>query len=197
MSKILICDTCEVFRHGLTVHLQNEHDVVAATSAEGLERGPGEADLVIVDVVNACRVQRHAMPHDVPLLLLIDDGASHQLCDVLAGVSPTSVLHRNAPMRTAIVAVDTTLCGGRYVDPAVSAWRDGIVEVLMMTKEFTMREREVCRMVLDGRLAPEVARRLGLSVHTVKHHLSSIYAKAGVSGRGELAELFSTSRLFL
>jgi DNA-binding NarL/FixJ family response regulator len=50
----------------------------------------------------------------------------------------------------------------------------------------TPREREVAELVGNGLGNGEVARRLGLSIHTVKNYLFSIFDKTGVSNRAEL-----------
>lgn len=48
------------------------------------------------------------------------------------------------------------------------------------------REREILAVAIEGVTAREIASRFSLSEATVRSHLSSIYAKAGVSGRLEL-----------
>ncbi|HSC01918.1 MAG TPA: response regulator transcription factor [Solirubrobacteraceae bacterium] len=45
------------------------------------------------------------------------------------------------------------------------------------------REREVLQLVAAGLSSPEVARRLNLSITTVKTHLQRVYEKLGVSDR--------------
>ena len=50
----------------------------------------------------------------------------------------------------------------------------------------TPREREVVRLVADGFGNREVANQLGLSTHTVKNYLFSVFDKIGVSSRAEL-----------
>ena len=47
----------------------------------------------------------------------------------------------------------------------------------------TRREREVLRMLAQGRTNDEIATELVLSVRTVESHVASIYSKIGVSGR--------------
>jgi DNA-binding NarL/FixJ family response regulator len=47
----------------------------------------------------------------------------------------------------------------------------------------TSRERDVLRLVAEGRANSEIAAALFLSVRTVEHHVASIYMKIGVSGR--------------
>ncbi|BCJ48107.1 LuxR family transcriptional regulator [Actinoplanes ianthinogenes] len=49
----------------------------------------------------------------------------------------------------------------------------------------TPREREVLRLLPDGDSNAELARRLGIAVHTVERHLASIYRKIGARGRAD------------
>jgi ATP/maltotriose-dependent transcriptional regulator MalT len=49
--------------------------------------------------------------------------------------------------------------------------------------ELTRREREVLRLLASGASNEEIAAAFVLSVRTVEHHVASIYAKLGVSGR--------------
>ena len=49
----------------------------------------------------------------------------------------------------------------------------------------TTREREVLELLSEGLSNKAIASRLGISEHTVKFHLSSIFSKLGVSSRTE------------
>lgn len=53
----------------------------------------------------------------------------------------------------------------------------------------TVREAEVVALAARGLAAKQIARRLGLSVHTANDHLRAAYRKAGVGGRDELLAL--------
>jgi DNA-binding NarL/FixJ family response regulator len=53
----------------------------------------------------------------------------------------------------------------------------------------TAREAEVARLALKGLSSPEIASVLSMSDKTVRQHLSRVYEKHGVSGRGELFHL--------
>ncbi|MFC5406056.1 LuxR C-terminal-related transcriptional regulator [Cohnella soli] len=56
-------------------------------------------------------------------------------------------------------------------------------------KRLTEREREVVSLVLDGLTNAEIAAELYVSEITVKKHVSSIYSKLAVKGRGQLIKL--------
>jgi len=51
--------------------------------------------------------------------------------------------------------------------------------------ELTPRELDVLRLVAGGDANGEIARRLGLSVHTVERHLANVYPKIGARGRAD------------
>lgn len=53
----------------------------------------------------------------------------------------------------------------------------------------TPREAEVALLALKGLSSPEIAQVLAMSDKTVRQHLSRVYEKHGVSGRGELVHL--------
>jgi DNA-binding NarL/FixJ family response regulator len=60
------------------------------------------------------------------------------------------------------------------------------------TYHLTAREREVINAIVEGFTNKEIASRYKISERTVKHHLSNIFDKVGVSNRLELA-LFSVN----
>jgi DNA-binding NarL/FixJ family response regulator len=57
--------------------------------------------------------------------------------------------------------------------------------------ELTPAERRVAELARDGRSNKEIAQTLFVSVKTVEHHLSHIYAKLGVRSRTQLARRLS------
>jgi len=61
-----------------------------------------------------------------------------------------------------------------------------VAPIIVDAYDLTEREREVTRLVARGAGTQEIAERLFVSPHTVRDHLKAIFAKTGVSTRGEL-----------
>lgn len=62
--------------------------------------------------------------------------------------------------------------------------RDGLGEESLI-EPLTAREMEVLQRMAAGLANKQIALALNISEHTVKFHLSSLYAKLGVSSRTE------------
>ncbi len=54
-----------------------------------------------------------------------------------------------------------------------------------LVEQLTAREMEVAQLMAQGLANKQIALSLGISEHTVKFHLSSLYAKLGISSRTE------------
>lgn len=83
-----------------------------------------------------------------------------------------------APANTALV-----------IEPAQPAV---IAPIVVEAYELSEREQQIVQLIARGANTGEIANRLLLSRHTVRDHIKAIFAKAGVSSRGELtAKLFA------
>lgn len=61
-----------------------------------------------------------------------------------------------------------------------------LVERALVAAALTEKEAAIARLLLKGLSTPEIARLEGNSDRTIRQHVSSIYAKYGVSSRAEL-----------
>jgi DNA-binding NarL/FixJ family response regulator len=74
--------------------------------------------------------------------------------------------------------------GGREGHPYISrVFEMDNIDVVLPDETLTAREREVLELLSRGLPNKLIARRLQISEHTVKFHVSSIYAKLGASSR--------------
>ncbi|WP_280539957.1 LuxR family transcriptional regulator [Chromohalobacter sp. 11-W] len=61
-------------------------------------------------------------------------------------------------------------------------------------QSLTEREREVSQLMLGGSSTKEIARRMAISVETVRAHKKHLYAKLGINSQSELFALFWQAR---
>ena len=73
-----------------------------------------------------------------------------------------------------------------------------LVDIRQLTSADTLspREAEIARRFSKGASSKEIARTLGISPNTARHHLREVYRKLEVSDKAELAEKLSTSTEF-
>jgi two-component system nitrate/nitrite response regulator NarL len=133
-----------------------------------LELGPGEA-----------------LPADAPAfegaLVVLSDESALVADDGLACVLPRSATPRQVAAAAAAVAEG-------LVVRAPNALREPIGFALPeppMRKLLTPREAEVLAAVGQGLSNKAIARRLGISAHTVKYYLEAVFQKLEVKSRAE------------
>jgi DNA-binding CsgD family transcriptional regulator len=126
-------------------------------------------------------------------------GIHHVLFGRLAHSNTESFVfgfHRSAGERrfsdadVAMVASLLPLLGSALTSlrPAdVAERRRGQAAAVPAFAELTCREREIATDVAEGLANKHIARRRGVSVHTVENHLRSIFRKTGVDSRTKLA----------
>jgi DNA-binding CsgD family transcriptional regulator len=78
-----------------------------------------------------------------------------------------------------------------YAVTLEAAPADDLAPLLMRAWSLTLREREVARLVIDGRSTEDIATALFISVHTVRDHLKMIFGKTGVSRRQDLVAILT------
>jgi len=104
---------------------------------------------------------------------------------LLAGAS--GYLVKGASRGELIAAIHAVSRGEQYVHSSIAGIVVGdSLQWLRHGQHLSPREREVLRLVADGRTAADVGRVLGISAHTVRRHVSNLTAKLGVGGRAGL-----------
>jgi DNA-binding CsgD family transcriptional regulator len=104
------------------------------------------------------------------------DALPHGRLVVLPGSSPTLFLE---DARGDLDLVTDFLSTGRTHGPGA------IPRVGPSAPDITGRERDVLRLLAAGDSNAEIARQLGITVHTVERHVSNLYRKIGARGRAD------------
>ncbi|MBB4290772.1 two-component system nitrate/nitrite response regulator NarL [Rhizobium leguminosarum] len=86
-------------------------------------------------------------------------------------------------------AIQTVLSGSRYISPTMSTkvMESSLQGGASEKNSLTPREREVMDLVSQGLSNKHIGLRLNLQEKTVKHHMTQILSKLGVSNRTEAA----------
>lgn len=160
-------------------------DAVVADPA-GLGDDPGEVVAAVRSAGSWSVVVVTAAAGDAALVAALHAGARGY------------VLEHRAPVLLG-EAVAAVAAGGTFVDPALHG---ALVALALHGSRgsgrpfgLTVREQRVLALVARDLTNPEVARTLGVSVHTVKAHLRSAMRKVGAHDRIEAARIARRERL--
>jgi DNA-binding NarL/FixJ family response regulator len=205
--RVLLADDHPMMLEGLAKLLEPEFEVAGRVqdgrallaAAERLRPDLVITDLSMPDIdgLEATRRLRVTLPGTPVLVLSFHTEPSWVRAAFAAGAC--GYLTKTSAAEEIGLAVREVLKGRFYVSPAVTrAYVDTAMKGAAGQREsardeagdpLTPREVEIVRLVGLGLANKEIARRLGVSVATVRTHLSSIYGKLGSASRVELALL--------
>jgi DNA-binding NarL/FixJ family response regulator len=143
-----------------------------------------------------------ASPPAPAIVVLADDIHSDQTTEALR-LGVRALLPRSATAEEIVPAVVAAATGLVVLHPDVF---DLLLPVLPSTartlptfpvQALTPREIEVLGMLAEGLGNKAIARRLGISEHTVKFHVSSIFTKLNASSRTEAVTLGARQGLIM
>ena len=189
MIRVTIVSSNHALRVGLREMLGNQPDIKVVGETPDLDGvNEVETEVVILASVSSTRLKEDKSTYGI--LFLTDD-----VEDVRKIINSTSrawgVLSTNASddeLAAAVHAVGEGLWVGapslvksliRLHGRRESSDDESLVEPL------TAREMEVIQLMAQGLANKQIALALGVSEHTVKFHLSSLYAKLNSTGRTE------------
>ena len=86
-------------------------------------------------------------------------------------------------------ALENAVLGKRYVDPEIAP---NLVTFEKTLSQFTQRENEILRLILQNKSNVQIAEELGINKRTVENCISRIYNKTGFSTHKELIASFGS-----
>jgi DNA-binding NarL/FixJ family response regulator len=204
--RIVIADDHTIFRDGLRSLLETEPDfVIAGESSDAAETVNAVAqlkpDILLLDLqmprLDGLEVlkQLSAAASPVHTILLVAEIEKSQIVDALMHGASGVVMKDTSP-RLLFKAI-RTVNDGQYwigrdsVKDIIKTLRDLAASVRNEQRKYmfgmTAREMEIVAAIAAGETNKDIAKRLSVSEETVKHHLTNIFNKLGVSQRLELA----------
>jgi DNA-binding NarL/FixJ family response regulator len=170
LIRVWIETSSTLLRSGLVALLE---------SAAGLEpaESPADGDVILLEA------SQETAPHHTPVVLLTDAPPTA----ALLRSSVRAVLPRHAPPEQIVAALHAAATGLVAVPAESAAALPVSIDSVAETPHevLTPRELETLEMMSEGLSNKQIAYRLGISDHTAKFHVNSIFAKLRAGTRTE------------
>lgn len=213
LIRVLIVDDDELMLSGLELIVQYEENMkVSGTARNGLQAldliKQDKPDIVLLDlempVMNGldCIVEIRKLHADLPILVLSSFGDDNHVYQGLAYgangyVLKGTVFDKLGPIIRDVMNDQFVLSAevGRRLAQFVMTRSDqtrkqSIARYLGQSTLFTKHEQDLIQLLLTGLTNKEIAEELFFSVGTIKHKLTVIYEKIGVTSREDAIRYF-------
>ncbi|MEU2632877.1 response regulator transcription factor [Kitasatospora sp. NPDC007106] len=186
LRRVAVIGDCPLFRRGLVQAVDAAEDLVCAVGAASVHEAEGDleaGDVVLLDLKlppgELAEVAHRLAGRGLAVLVLCSDSQRDVLPPMQAGAR--GCLSRQAGEIELLAAIRLVAAGCSYVsaDLAVRPWPEAEARV-------TDRERQILALLAGGETDHGIARRLGISEHTVHSHLDRLRDKVGSRRRVDL-----------
>jgi two-component system, NarL family, response regulator NreC len=192
--RVLLAEDHMIVREGLRALLEGRDDVVVVAEADDGDAAVKAAaehrpDVVVMDLnlpglngVDATKHIRKAQPDTHVLILSMYSTEEHVRPAIRAGAE--GYLIKGSGLSDLVAAIKAVSTGNAFFSPQVAkivlddsrrASQSGGND--RAGSELTPRERQILKLVAEGRSSPEIAKDLNVSVKTVEGHRGRIMAK--------------------
>lgn len=191
MTKLIIADNHRVVAEGIAKLLPSHYTCcgLARTLAEAADSiTEHHPDLVLLDIgmpdgdgIDAIPTLKAAQPR-LRILILTMYAEAAVIQRALDNGAEGYIL-KSADREELILGIDTVAAGGTYVCKEAKAL---LMNSREAAPELTQREREVLRLVVEGRTIKEIAEQLCLGFETVHSYTKSLRQKLGCPNTASL-----------
>ena len=209
--RVLIVDDHAILRDGIRSLLDRQEDLEvvgeACNGREGVEQVEKlKPDIVLMDIampvmngLEATQQIKKDYP-EVKVLILTQHDNREYVAPLLQAGASGYVLKRSGG-REVVMAIREVYSQGAYLEPSVAR---KVLEEIAAPQEttastvpyLTEREREVLKLVVEGKSNKEIGAYLGISPKTVSVHRSNVMMKFEVQNTVELVRYVQQHRMF-
>jgi DNA-binding NarL/FixJ family response regulator len=185
--EILLADDHAIFRKGIRKIIEELDGVVVCGEAnDGLELlellKTTHPDLIILDIsmpnlrgLEATEEIKKLYPEIKILLLTMHKKKSFVQLGLKAGAD--GFLLKEDADSELYRAIDSLKQGNKYFSPLLSSIMFDLTQVRPETEALTRREREILKLLAEGKKSQEIADILFVSIHTVRAHRYNLMKK--------------------
>jgi len=195
---IILADDHAMLREGIRKIIERIEDArISGEANDGLELlellKKSSPNLIILDIsmpnlrgLEAIREIRKTYPK-VKILVLTMHKKKEFLRQALRDGADGFLLKEDAGSEL-IRAVQTVRKGGKYLSPLLANVLTSLAVEEENPEVLTMREREVLKLLVEGKRTIEIAAALYISPHTVRRHRSNIMEKLNIKNLADLVK---------
>ncbi len=192
--RVLLVDDHFLLRTGLASVLSLEPDIVVCSEADNGEEAIAlhkqlRPDVTLMDLHLpgmdglTATIRIRAETPGARIVILTNYGGDEEIYEALHAGAQAYLL-KSVRRDELLMAIRKVASGQTYIPPDLASR----LAERVRRAGLSAREKEVLLGIARGQRNQDIARELGISEITVKHHVSSIIAKLGVSDRtGALA----------
>lgn len=205
MHSVFVVSGVAIYREGVASFLAEKPDLVMAGSSARVDHAIAQYDLCVLDVSGLdwplVELFLASMRQARTSVVVIGLAGTQQRVVACLEAGASGYVTADESLEELYQVIQRTVSNGACVrDRDLAALlsrlraRQGQEAVAAVGGvALTEREREVARMLARNRTNQEIASALGISVHTVKHHVHNTLIKLGMERRGEAAALSATA----
>ncbi len=203
--RVFLIDPLALERAGLQMLIAGDTDLLLTGGAGDIETAQDLADSLQPDIVvmtlsettgeSLNHIHKISQAFTEARIILLMRSADTEMYVSAVKNGAMGVVLKTQPPETLLKAIRKVHEGEAWLDHTTVAAvlssfsrnpPTACQEEWSLVNQLTQREREIVKMIGQGLNTHKIAKRLFMSESTIRHHLTSIYEKVGVTSRLEL-----------
>jgi DNA-binding NarL/FixJ family response regulator len=209
--RILLVDDHAVVRKGLISLLEDEENLEVVgdvgSGKEALELVPKlKPEIILLDLnmpeMSGMETAKHLKklsPAPKILVFSMHNDADYVLKSIENGVD--GYLLKDSEKDEIMLGINTVYEGNKYFPPSISAILVGAIQTKgkaiagpktsLKTDVLSKKEKQILKLITEGKNSKEIADLLDLSIRTVSNHRANMLKKTNLSNTAELVRIAS------
>ena len=206
--KILLVEDHELTRKGIAYSLKTFPDIEIIGDVDNGKKAVDfisskKPDVILMDIampvmngIDATKKINEEYP-DIKIIMLTSINEKQSVLDSFHS-GANAYCMKDIKSEELINIIKAVMTGAVWIDPNIARYVLDILQTTGIQEEnktpsnlfnLTAREREILKLIAEGRSNKDIAEKLVLSLHTVKNHVKNIIQKLAVDDRTQAAIL--------
>ena len=192
MITLIIAEDHQALIDGIKSFLEYEHDINVVGEANDGEMllelvRKNQPQVVITDIrmpkcdgIQATRLIKKEFPATKVIAFSMFDQV--EAIDQMKQAGASGYILKNSSLKKLIEAIRTVASNKTFYDDAISITNSNTKEILLLS----IREKEILKLIGDGKNTNEIAEALFIAKSTVDTHRKNILKKISINGKTDL-----------